>query len=70
MQPVLPRKDRTRPSTAQIAEVKLGMTRLTNVRAGLPVDQAFNRLALELRIKLLNSILSWLDECRKEFRIC
>ena len=51
----------------QIDEVMSGITRLTNERAGIPVDQGFNRLALELRIKLINSILSWLEECRKEY---
>jgi DNA-binding PadR family transcriptional regulator len=29
----------------------------------LPLDQAFNRLALELRIRQLESILDWLPQC-------
>jgi DNA-binding PadR family transcriptional regulator len=51
---------------AQIAEVVEGVHRLRDFRLGLSDDQPFNRLALELRISLLNSILAWLDECSKE----
>jgi DNA-binding PadR family transcriptional regulator len=51
----------------QITEVVAGVNRLRDVHSGLADDQPFNRLALELRITLLNSILSWLDECNKEF---
>ncbi len=29
----------------------------------LPLDQAFNRLALELRVRQLESILNWLPQC-------
>jgi DNA-binding PadR family transcriptional regulator len=35
----------------------------------LPDDQTFNRLALELRIKLLYSLISWLKECGEAFAI-
>ena len=52
---------------AQIGEVVAGLNRLRNVHSDLSEGQPFNRLALELRISLLNSILVWLDECRKEF---
>jgi DNA-binding PadR family transcriptional regulator len=52
---------------AQITEVAAGLNRLRELQSGLSEDQPFNRLALELRISLLNSILSWLDECSKEF---
>lgn len=34
----------------------------------LPLDQAFNRLALELRIRQLESILDWLPQCSTALR--
>lgn len=52
---------------AQITEVVWGLNRLRELRSDLSGDQSFNRLALELRISLLSSILGWLDECSKEF---
>ena len=33
----------------------------------IPETQTFNRLALELRIQLLHSVISWLKECGAEF---
>jgi DNA-binding PadR family transcriptional regulator len=51
----------------QINEVDMGLHRLDETRTILPEDQAFNHLALDLRIKLLRSIFTWLDECRDQF---
>jgi len=51
----------------QSQEVQMGLIRLDEIRSNIPEDQAFNQLALDLRIKLLRSIISWLDECRKTF---
>jgi len=51
----------------QSQEVQMGLIRLDEIRSNIPKDQAFNQLALDLRIKLLRSIISWLDECRKAF---
>ena len=47
----------------QSQEVQKGITQLKETCTHLPEDQVFNRLALDLRIKLLRSILTWLDEC-------
>ena len=51
----------------QYEEVQLGLNRLNDMRANLPENQTINHLALDLRIKLLNSIVKWLDECREKF---
>lgn len=48
----------------QVAETRTGLDRLNSVLAGIPPDQIFNRLGLELRIRQLDSILDWLEECR------
>ena len=47
----------------QIAEVEAGLARLNERLAEIPADQSFNQLGLELRIRQLKSILSWLAEC-------
>ena len=47
----------------QSQEVQEGLVRLNETRIHVPKDQLFNQLALDLRIKLLRSILKWLDEC-------
>jgi DNA-binding PadR family transcriptional regulator len=49
---------------AQIAEIRAGLDRLTEMRAELSQDLLFNRLGLDLRIRQLDSILDWLAECR------
>jgi DNA-binding PadR family transcriptional regulator len=51
----------------QSSEVQKGVERLEDVRASLPEGQTFNHLALDMRIKLLNSIISWLNECHEAF---
>jgi DNA-binding PadR family transcriptional regulator len=51
----------------QYEEVQKGLRRLEDVRRKLPEDQKFNHIALDMRIKLLNSIFSWLDDCSKQF---
>jgi DNA-binding PadR family transcriptional regulator len=51
----------------QIEEVKKGLHRLKDTQASLPEDQVFNHLALEMRLRLLSSIISWLEECREKF---
>ena len=52
---------------AQIREVELGLARLEQIYTQIPEDQVFNSLALNLRIKLLRSILTWLEECHVFF---
>jgi hypothetical protein len=51
----------------QIDMVNAGLSELQEDLANLPDSQIFNRLALELRIKLLNSVISWLNECIETF---
>jgi DNA-binding PadR family transcriptional regulator len=47
----------------QIAESHKHLEILRGALDLLPLDQAFNRLALELRIRQLESILDWLPQC-------
>jgi DNA-binding PadR family transcriptional regulator len=51
----------------QVSEVKKGLQRLDETQGNLTEDQVFNHLALEMRISLLRSIISWLEECREKF---
>jgi DNA-binding PadR family transcriptional regulator len=51
----------------QIDVVNAGLNQLHEDLADLPDGQTFNRLALELRIKLLSSVISWLNGCREAF---
>ena len=51
----------------QAREIQMGLLRLEEMNFSLPEEQTFNYLALDLRIKLLRSILSWLDECLETF---
>jgi len=51
----------------QIEEVSKGINRLREVRTSLPDSQMINQLALDLRIKLLDSIHTWLNECARAF---
>jgi DNA-binding PadR family transcriptional regulator len=48
----------------QIAVTQTGLSRLTEMLAELPQEQAFNQLGLDLRLRQLTSILEWLAECR------
>ncbi|OGN99064.1 MAG: hypothetical protein A2Z71_09675 [Chloroflexi bacterium RBG_13_50_21] len=51
----------------QTREVQVGLLRLEEMHLSLPEEQIFNYLALDLRIKFLRSIISWLDECLETF---
>jgi DNA-binding PadR family transcriptional regulator len=51
----------------QIEMVKAGLNELHEDLAQLSDSQTFNRLALDLRIELLTSVISWLKECTKAF---
>lgn len=48
----------------QIDTVRTSLGHLQGMLAGLPQEQAFNHLGLELRIRQLTSVLDWLSECR------
>lgn len=52
----------------QIREVQIGLLRLEEMHLSIPEEQTFNCLALDLRIKLLRSIIRWLDECLETFQ--
>jgi DNA-binding PadR family transcriptional regulator len=47
---------------AQVDTVKLALEALRQHLTDTPDDQPFNRLALELRVELLTSIVHWLNE--------
>ncbi len=47
----------------QVKVVEEGLNQLEEDMRNLPAKQTFNRLALELRIKLLNSVIDWLNDC-------
>jgi DNA-binding PadR family transcriptional regulator len=49
---------------AQVEEVHQGLLHLQAMKNGLPSQQAFNHLSLELRLNQLASILDWLERCR------
>jgi PadR family transcriptional regulator, regulatory protein AphA len=51
----------------QVDVVKAGLIQLHKHLAKIPDSQTFDRLALELRIKLLKSVISWLNGCREAF---
>ena len=52
----------------QRAEVKSHIKRLEKTRLELPEEQIFNRMSLDLRLRQLESVLGWLDECQKLFQ--
>ncbi len=51
---------------AQLIETRRSLGRLSRLHKGMPAEQLVNRLGLELRIRQLESILGWLQDCRKE----
>ncbi len=51
----------------QVDVVANGLIQQEENLRDLPDTQMFNRLALELRIKLLHSVISWLKECYAAF---
>lgn len=44
------------------------LQRLEKTYAELPGEQTFNRMSLGMRLKQLQAILEWLDECQKNFQ--
>jgi PadR family transcriptional regulator AphA len=52
----------------QTNAVQMGLNQLEEMHTRFYGDQTFNHLALDLRIKLLTSIVSWLEECRDTFK--
>jgi DNA-binding PadR family transcriptional regulator len=52
----------------QRMEAKIHIQRLENMRAALAPEEIYNRMSLELRLKQLESVLEWLDECQEWFQ--
>jgi DNA-binding PadR family transcriptional regulator len=49
----------------QRAEAKSHIQRLQQTQSELPAEQIYNRMSLDLRLKQLNTVLAWLDDCQK-----
>jgi hypothetical protein len=49
-------------------EAKTHIQRLETMRAALASEEIYNRMSLELRLKQLESVLEWLDECQEWFQ--
>ncbi len=52
----------------QRVEATNHLQRLKKTCAGLPCEQIYNRMSLEMRLKQLKAVLEWLDECQKTFQ--
>jgi DNA-binding PadR family transcriptional regulator len=50
---------------AQIKVVEDGVNELQRISTSLPEKHDFDRLAIELRIELLNSVIGWLNGCQR-----
>ncbi len=55
--------------SAQFAEIDAALDRLEKNLLTIPLEQPFNRLGLDLRIRQLRSIRDWLTDCRQAFVI-
>lgn len=51
----------------QVEVVTAGLAQLRQQLLKLPNEQAYDRLALELRMELLSSVIHWLEGCQKAF---
>lgn len=51
----------------QRAETENHIQRLKMILTSLSGEQIFNRMSLEMRIRQLNLILNWLEDCKKPF---
>ena len=52
----------------QRSEAETDIARLEKMLADLPNEQLYNRMSLEMRLKQLNVVLEWLDECQNNFQ--
>jgi DNA-binding PadR family transcriptional regulator len=52
----------------QRTEANTHIKRLEKTLNGLPEDQIYNRMSLEMRLKQLYVALAWLDECEEIFQ--
>ena len=51
----------------QNRETEKQIERLTTILQNLPLEQIFNRMSLEMRIRQLNFVVNWLEDWRKSF---
>ncbi len=58
----------TKAFAQQRAEADIHIQRLEATLAELPVEQIYNRMSLEMRLKQLKLVLEWLDEGQKNFQ--
>ena len=49
----------------QEREILSGLSRMRRALAETPAEQPFNFLGLDLRVRQLESLIGWLDECRQ-----
>lgn len=54
---------------AQAAEIRARLAQLEPALANLPAEQVLNRQSLRLRIRQLNVLLEWLDECKVALKL-
>jgi DNA-binding PadR family transcriptional regulator len=59
----------TKAFERQRDEAESQIERLKKMRAELPGEQIYNCMSLDLRLKQLNTVLEWLDECQKYFSL-
>jgi DNA-binding PadR family transcriptional regulator len=52
----------------QRAETEIHIQQLRERGTGLPEEQIYNRMSLNLRLKQLETVLEWLDECQESFQ--
>jgi DNA-binding PadR family transcriptional regulator len=53
----------------QYAEIRSSIGRLKNLIANLPIDQPYNHLSLDLRLRQLELIQAWMREIQAQFDI-
>lgn len=53
--------------TAQHLEAEKHIHRLGEILQNLPAEQIFNRMSLEMRIRQLQLVLTWLQDCQISF---
>ena len=52
----------------QRMEAETNVKRLEKTLIDVPVEQIYNRMSLEMRLKQLYLVLEWLDECQRDFQ--
>ncbi len=52
---------------AQIVETEKGLAQLREMVDGLPAEQVFNHLGIDLRVSQIKTILGWLNHCKDTF---